>query len=175
MSYSLSYMNIPIYKETAEYASAHNELEAYRASFKANMACKTAIADAISSNYSDNRLSSEKALESLREDFGIDRIAFILAVTVRGKDWDERFSDANKSWAKTVDVPADEDGWGKNRNHSFVIDSVHPGLVDLFVSRVRRELAETRTDPPQKESVLAKIQKPIPSSDSGSVSREEVL
>ena len=167
----MNYTNIPVYRETAAYAFAHGETDAYRASYKANMACKTAIADAISSNYADNRLCSEKALESLKNGFGMDRIAFVLAVTVRSKDCDARFSDANKAWAKAVSVSADEDDWGQDRNRAFIIDSVHPGLVDLLVTRVRKEYAE----PIRKESVLAKIQKPIQSAAPGGKTREEVL
>ena len=39
--------DIPIYDKTVSYAIEHNELEAYRASYKMNMACKAAISDAI--------------------------------------------------------------------------------------------------------------------------------
>ena len=56
----------------------------------------------------------------------------------RQKDWDERFSPANKAWARTVDIPPNPDGFGGERNLDFVVDS-HSGLVDLFLSQARQD------------------------------------
>ncbi len=42
--------NIPVYDKTAAYAAEHNEREAYRASYKANMACKNAVSETIRKN-----------------------------------------------------------------------------------------------------------------------------
>ena len=66
------------------------------------------------------------------------RTLYVLANTVQQKDWDERFSPANKAWAKTVDIPPNPDGFGGDRNLDFVVDS-HPGLVDLFLSQARQD------------------------------------
>ena len=57
--------NIPVYDKTASYARENNELETYRASKKANMACKTAISDAIRKNYNNNTLDTKTALKSV--------------------------------------------------------------------------------------------------------------
>ena len=38
------------------------------------------------------------------EQFGYTRALYVLANTVQQKDWDGRFSSANKTWAKTVDI-----------------------------------------------------------------------
>ena len=62
------------------------------------------------------------------------RTLYVLANTVQQKDWDERFSPANKAWAKTVEIPSNPDGFGGERNLDFVVDS-HSGLVDLFLSQ----------------------------------------
>ena len=66
------------------------------------------------------------------------RTLYVLANTVQQKDWDERFSPANKAWAKTVDIPSNPDGFGGERNLDFVVDS-HFGLVDLFLSQARQD------------------------------------
>ena len=42
---------IPVYKYPAAYARENDELEQYRASYKANVACKDAIETAIRDNY----------------------------------------------------------------------------------------------------------------------------
>ena len=66
------------------------------------------------------------------------RTLYVLANTVQQKDWDERFSPANKAWARTVDIPPNPDGFGGERNLDFVVDS-HSGLVDLFLSQARQD------------------------------------
>ena len=48
--------NLPVYKHPASYAREHDELAAYRASNRANAACKEAIEAAIRDHYRDNRL-----------------------------------------------------------------------------------------------------------------------
>ena len=102
------------------------------------MACKEAIEAAISAHYSDNRLGKQAALEVI-EAFGMDRTMYVLANTVRHKDWDGRISQDNKRWAMTIPVHADRNQWGDDRNTEFVVDKSHPGLTDLFVNQVRRE------------------------------------
>ena len=51
--------NIPVYRFPAEHARENGELELYRASNKANAACKEAIEKAISEHYCDNVLHRE--------------------------------------------------------------------------------------------------------------------
>lgn len=95
--------DIPVYRFPAEHARENGELELYRASNKANAACKEAIEKAISEHYFDNVLHRE-AVAQVAEQFGHERILYVLAITIRQKDWDGRFSADNKQWAKTVPV-----------------------------------------------------------------------
>ena len=60
---------IPVYKFPGSYAQEHGELPEYRASNKANAACKEAIESAIRENYRDNHLSSDAAKQVV-EQFG---------------------------------------------------------------------------------------------------------
>ena len=71
------------------------------------------------------------------EEFGYDRMFYVLANTVRQKDWDGRISRDNKAWAKTIPVYENPDGFGQDRNVYFVVDRSHPGLVDLFLTQAR--------------------------------------
>ena len=66
------------------------------------------------------------------------RTLYVLANTVQQKDWDGRFSPANKTWAKTVDIPPNPDSFGGERNLDFVVNS-DTGLVDLFLSQARQD------------------------------------
>lgn len=150
--------NTPVYKQTAAYAREHDELPLYRESRQANIVCKEAIETAIREHYSGNCLDSAAASRQVGEKFSMERIAYVLANTVQEKDWDGRISPANKAWAKTVPVTPDTDAWGQNRNCYFVVDQAHPGLVDLFVTHIRKELAKEQEIPERKPSVLHKLQ-----------------
>jgi hypothetical protein len=107
------------------------------------------------------------------DQYGYNRTLFVLANTLRCKDWDGRVSDDNKRWAMTVPVYEDKDAWGDDRNREFVVDRAHPGLVDLFTTQARHDFLLTQ--PLTKEDVqheatriLAKLQEPMkPNSPSG--------
>ena len=93
----------PIYPYSAAYAREHGELDAYRASHKENVACKQAIEAAIREHYRDNNLGREAAQQVI-EKFGLERVQYVLANTVRQMDWDGRISNDNKAWANNISV-----------------------------------------------------------------------
>ena len=119
-------------------------------SHKANIACRDAIDDAIRENYNDNRLSVN-AVKQVISEFGYDRTLYVLANTVREKEWDGRIDQRNKDWARTMPIFDDDNGFGDNRNREFVVDRSHPGLLDLFVTQARREYLLTQ--PLTKEEI----------------------
>lgn len=145
----------PLYPYPASYAQEHGELEQYRASNRANVACKEAIEAAIREHYHDNQLDSQAAAQVVNA-FGLDRTLFVLANTVQQKDWDARFSPGNKEWAKTIPIQKNPDAWGADRNCQFVVNS-HSGLTDLFLSTVRQEFCH-KQEKAHKPSVRAKLQ-----------------
>lgn len=98
----------PVYPFPASYAQEHGELEQYRASNRANAACKEAIEAAIREHYDGNSLDSQAA-ELVVEAFGLDRTLYVLANTVQQKDWDGRISSGNKAWAKTIPIHKNPD------------------------------------------------------------------
>ena len=128
---------LPLYRHDAAYAREQGNLDLYRASRRANIACKEAIEASLSEHYRDNRLDKD-AVPQVIEQFGYTRTLYVLANTVQQMEWDGRFSPTNKTWAKTVDIPPNPDGFGGDRNLDFVVDS-HPGLVDLFLSQARQD------------------------------------
>ena len=94
---------LPVYRYPGGYAYEHGELEQYRASRKANVACAEAIDAAISEHYRDDCLGRE-AVSQVVEQFGYDRMLYVLANTVRHKEQDGRISRDNKTWARTIPV-----------------------------------------------------------------------
>ena len=135
--------NTAIYPYSASYAREHGELDQYRVSYKANIACKEAIEQAIAAHYHDNRLGTE-AVHQVLEQFGYDRMFYVLANTVRQKDWDGRISRDNKAWAKTIPVYENPGSSVRDSNIYFVVDRSHPGLTDLFLTQARREYAQAQ-------------------------------
>ncbi len=133
----------PVYKYPASYARENDELSLYRASNKANIACKEAIEQAIADHYRDNRLTTG-AVKQVVEQFGYERMFYVLANTVKQKDWDGRISDDNKAWASTITVFENPDAWGQDRNCYFVVDRPHTGLTDLFIKQARHEYLLTQ-------------------------------
>ena len=146
--------NIPVYKHTAAYARAHDELAAYRPSNQVNLACKEANEATILDHYRQNRLAPT-AIHQVVQQFGYDRAFHILAITVCQADWDRRYSPDNRAWANAMSIPANSDAWGTDRNCYLAVSS-HPGLVDLFLSQTRKAYALER----QKTSVRDKLNKP---------------
>ena len=150
-----SFLEVPVYRETANYAYEAGELDMYRASRDANMACKEAIETAISDNFSNNHLSTESAVTSVFDQFSPERVQYVLANTIQHKDHDGRIHQSLKDWAKEIEVCPDD-------ANSFIVDKVNPGLVSLFVTEVNRQIEEKAREaeqadaptsvPPEKEA-----------------------
>ena len=140
----------PLYEKSFAEAREREEISAFRLSSRADNMCKTAIEAAINDNYSDCRFDPEGA-KKVVENFGIDRIKKILALTCIVKDYDGRISDENKAWAKTVRPNDVKD----KIDLSLVVDGVNPGLTDIFVRQVKRIETE-RSE--KKPSVLKKLE-----------------
>ena len=132
-----------LYTYPGRYANEHGELEQYRASYRANIFCKEAIEHSITAHYGNNRLDPA-CVKPVVEQFGYERVFYVLANTVRQKDFDGRISHDNKAWAKTIPVCEDPDGFGGDRNVYFVVDRPHTGLTDLFLTQVRKRMIWSR-------------------------------
>lgn len=156
---------IPLYDKSFEYAQIHDEITTYRASLRANVMCKTAIETAIGENYSDNRLKADGA-KTVIDMYGLDRVKYVLANTVRKKDWDARISPENKAWAKTI-PPFEEDGITEK---TLVVDRVNSGLTDIFIRQVLKIEKELLV---QKSSVLNKLESAKDAKPSASVPKKK--
>ena len=130
--------DLPVYRENFDYARECREVETYRISLQANIACKEAIEQAISQSYDGRRLAEGTAAKVMNQ-FGAERVLYVLANTIQQKEWDGRFTYPNKEWAKTVSIPPNMDSLGMDRNYAIAVSS-HPGLIDLFVTQARKEM-----------------------------------
>ena len=120
-----------LYPYSAAEARRLNEISLWRASYKANIACKQAIEESIQKHFDGMHLSSGCVDEVIAE-FGYMRTAWVLANTVQQKDWDGRFKHDNKQWSSHIYIPPD-----LQHNCYFVVES-HPAVLDGFITRYRQ-------------------------------------
>ena len=151
---------IPVYCQSASYATEHGQLDDYRASHKANIACKDAIENAINLHYQNNSLNL-KGAATVVEKFGADRVQYVLATTIKQMMGDGRISHENKSWAGTMSSISNKDPWGHDRNLDFVVDQAHPGLIDLFTKQVRQMCPQKEKERPSVRDQLQKKAAPL--------------
>ena len=170
--------DLPVYPYPADHAREQGELDVYRASFRANVSCKDAIEAAIRDNYHDNRLDTT-AVGQVAEQFGQERMLYVLAATVRHFDYDGRISRDNKRWANTIPAYQNGDGMDSDmdsdRSVQFVVCS-HPGLTDLFLTGARREQPLTADEiKAEAARLLGKLQELVqPNSPGGTHFMAEV-
>lgn len=103
------------------------------ASHRENCSCAKAIEQAIKVNYSKNSLNGECA-KGVIEQFGFDRVNWVLANTIRHGEHDGRYSPDNKKWADRFFIPNEE----RIVQYRFAVNA-HPGLVDIFTNLARKE------------------------------------
>ena len=133
----------PVYHYPADYARENGELEAYRASKKVNISCREAIDAMLTEQFRgagpDNPAA---AVKEMADQFGFERVLFVLANTVRWYSSDRRFSADNRQWADTIPVFDHENG--KDRGRSDYVLRSHPVKVDEFITAARHEYLLTQ-------------------------------
>lgn len=135
--------NKSLYLNDIVYARANGEIEQYHRSRKTNIDCKKAIESAVRENFDGMHLNHDAA-KPVVEQFGAERVAHVLAATIRYFDWDGRFSRDNKAWAQTVPSINDQDSLGMDRSIECVVES-HPAVLDGFIKLARKEFSQTQS------------------------------
>ncbi len=125
-----SMASVPVYPHTREYAQQNGEWEAHHRSRKANEACAQAIDKAINdSHYDTFHYDLKTAARTVIEQFGIERVNWLLAGCIHNSHNDGRYSRSNQAWAEGFQIPGDRHG-------GFFINA-HPCVIDGFVDKVR--------------------------------------
>ncbi len=127
--------NTPLYTGTSAEARAEGQLQQWKDSQQANILCRIAIESEIRQRFDGMYLDAGCA-ERVVEQFGFDRVRYVLAATVQEKDYDGRFSRSNKAWAAQTSVSG---------NHQFIVES-HPAVLDGFISQFRELQQELQAD-----------------------------
>ena len=120
----------PLYIWSLDYAERSNERGLWRESYKENCDCARAIEKAIHNAYDYQTYCLADCAKPIIEQYGFDRVNWVLANTVQQKMHDGRFSPDNKVWAQQYYIPQDEMCW------HFCVEA-QPGLTNLFLNESR--------------------------------------
>ena len=123
-----------VYMNSLDHARREDEVQLWRNSFKENVRCKNAVEKALSEGFDGMHLNDGIA-KDLAEEFGTDRLSWVLANTVKEHFEDGRFRPENKEWAKNIYIPKD------SHNVEFAVSS-HPEIVNGLITDYRQYLAE---------------------------------
>ena len=124
----------PLYPYSYEVAKRDREVGDWRASYNENVRCKTYLDKLISKRFDGMRLDGEVIKDACGM-FGIDRVKWVLANTVRHLRYDRRFRPENKQWANILNIPCSP------YNSEFCLQS-HPEIVNGLVNQYRRYVRE---------------------------------
>lgn len=139
--------DVPVYYESFAYAAENGEVDLYRISRQLNEDCRNAIEEAIADNFDGMRLADD-ATKSVVEQFGMERMGYILAYTLNYNNHDGRYSHSNKKWADTTC----KGERGNNIRTDWIVRS-HPAVLNGFVDMYRKELAAEQQREPEKSFV----------------------
>lgn len=139
--------DVPVYYESFAYAAENGEVDLYRISRQLNEDCRNAIEEAIADNFDGMRLADD-ATKSVVEQFGMERMGYILAYTLNYNNHDGRYSHSNKEWADTTC----KEERGNNIRTDWIVRS-HPAVLNGFVDMYRKELAAEQQREPEKSFV----------------------
>ena len=128
-----------VYRESLSYAMDHGEADKYHDSRKLDRECKGAVEETIRKNFDGMHLKHD-IVKPLAEQYGSERIAFVLANTLKQESWDGRFSRDNKAWASEFSIP-ENIVRGTDMNRELIVSS-HPAVLDGFIDMFRSEVLE---------------------------------
>ena len=148
----------PVYRHSADYARESGERDEYRASLQENARCKAAIEKAVKMHY-DGMYLNDNAISAVLEQYGPERVSWVLGNTITMKEHDGRFSRSNKAWAQAMNVPIDRDSFGSLRNWSYTVES-HPAILDLYTTLLRKELERPPQERQAEKTVAREETKP---------------
>ena len=120
--------NYKAYKE--EQAEKARQRELSRLEHGQRLECKKDI-DALIAEKFNGFVLPRNTADEIIDKYGIDCVEFVLANTVTHFDYDGRFSQNNKEWAKGIVA---ENEW---QNNDLILSS-HPAVLDGFTNQARR-------------------------------------
>ncbi|MBS3937211.1 MAG: DUF3849 domain-containing protein [Peptococcaceae bacterium] len=129
-----------LYRHSMDYADKNGARSHWMDSAALNQECARAIEAAIKdSNHALYRYDLLAASQKVVAEYGKERVFWVLATTLKNKDYDGRFSQDNHNWVKGFDLPSD-------KNLYYTVET-HPAVLDGFIRTTRKVIAEQ--EPPK--------------------------
>ena len=125
-----------LYRYSLKEAEQYDEVSEWQESHNQNVACSSAIEEAIRKGF-DGPLLNADCAKGVIKDYGFMRAVWVLSHTIQQKNDEEEISPSNKAWARETFIPSCD------RSDDFVVGS-HSALLDDFVCKFRNTLAELR-------------------------------
>lgn len=125
---------VPFYDKSLDYAKANGELDKWRESMWENRRCAKEIENLIAEFHDGSHLASGSIIDGALKQFSEERVTLVLASTVQSKDWDGRFSQSNKEWAASINIP-------DNGSDHEICSDAHPALLNGVINDYRKYLA----------------------------------
>ena len=97
--------NTPLYPHSAAYASEHGRWHSITLRFRQAMPAWRPSSRRSAAITAITGWMPKLSVNDVLERFGPDRVQYVLANTVRHKEWDGRISRDNKAWASTMPMP----------------------------------------------------------------------
>lgn len=153
--------NSEIYRNSGSYAREHGEIEKWRESKAANIACRDAVDKAVAENYDGSHLKTDKILDAVISDFGRERVELVLAATIQEKIHDGRFSNANKEWAKNVPMVAgDKCYMVSDRTHSVLLDALAKAFRENYPERKLSVTEQLKASQTKSQPIICRKSEP---------------
>lgn len=131
------------YDKPLDYAKANGELDKWRENMRETERCAKAIETLVGENHVNDHLATDKIIEGAVGEFGTERVTLALASTIQNKNWDGRFSFANKDWANSVAVSQDTLDRININAHSALLNGVVSDYRDFLIT-LEKNLAQKR-------------------------------
>ena len=149
-----------IYRNSGSYAREHGEIEKWRESKAANIACRDAIDKVVAENYDGSHLKTDKILDAVVSDFGRERVELVLAATIQEKIHDGRFSNANKEWAKNVPMVAGDKRYMVSGTHSVLLDALTKAFRENYPERKPSVIEQLKSVPTKSQPKICRKSEP---------------
>ena len=120
-----------VYKLDYQTAESRGEVDKWRKSLRLNQDCRDALVAAMRQGY-DGYTASSIDVKPVAEQFGYERILWVLANTINHHKGDGRISRAIIQWAENMGIPDDH-------NNSYFFMNEHPGLIGILADMVQKE------------------------------------
>lgn len=130
---------IPLYKNDMITAKENGKMADWRISFNESCNCAKAIDKALNDNFADNYLDTDKTFDTVVDEYGAERVTHIIAAQVVNHDWDGRYHNDVKAWAREQTKELSAEFMEDSRKYYL---NAHPILIDGLVTTIMRKEKE---------------------------------